>query len=123
MAGELAEYVPILCDKHEIDRELVSITVMDMLSRVVPGLPEKLSAKAERRLARMGVRVLLNTSVVRIGSDTIEYRDNGNLISEKTGTVIWAAGIEAADVTKKAAATLQSNGGGRIKLDSVSALA
>jgi NADH dehydrogenase len=118
MAGELAEYVPILCDKHEIDRELVSITVMDMLSRVVPGLPEKLSAKAERRLARMGVRVLLNTSVVRIGSDTIEYKDNGNLITEKTGTVIWAAGIEAADVTKKAAATLQSNGGGRIKLDS-----
>lgn len=117
MAGELAEYVPILCDKYEIGRELVSITVMDMLSRIVPALPEKLSAKAERRLARMGVRVLLNTSVMRVGSDVIEYGDNGNLISEKTGTVVWAAGIEATDVTQKAASALQSNGRGRIKLD------
>ncbi|MGE5614695.1 MAG: FAD-dependent oxidoreductase [Bacillota bacterium] len=117
MAGELAEYVPILCDKYEVDRELVSITVMDMLSRIVPALPEKLSAKAERRLRKMGVRVLLNTSVVSVGSDDIEYRDNGNFITEKTSTVIWAAGIEAADITQKAAATLQSNGRGRIKLD------
>lgn len=117
MAGELAEYVPILCDNYEIDRNLVSITVMDLLSRVVPTLPEKLSAKAERRLSRMGVRVLLNTSVVQVGSGFIEYRRHETNITEKTGTVIWAAGTEAADVTMKAATNLESNGRGRIKLD------
>ncbi len=118
MAGELAEYVPVLCDKYEIPRELVSISVIDVLSRTIPALPEKLSAKAERRLNKMGVRVLLETNVVNIGTDFIEIERNGKPVKEKSGTVIWAAGIEAADITAKAAQTLTSASRGRIQLDS-----
>lgn len=118
MAGELAEYVPVLCDKYEIPRETVTISVIDVLSRVVPALPEKLSAKAEKRLARMGVSVLLNTNVVNIGKDFIEIEVDGRTIREKSGTVIWAAGIEASDITAKAAQILASGKRGRIQLDS-----
>jgi len=117
MVGELAEYVPVLCDKYEIPRELVSISDIDVLSRTVPTLPEKLSAKAERRLKKMGVRVLLETNVVEIGADYIGIIINGELVKEKSGTVIWAAGIEASDVTAKAAQTLASAQRGRIKVD------
>lgn len=117
MAGELAEYVPILCDEYEIDRELVTIADIDVLPRTVPVLPEKLSAKVEKRLKKMGVKVLLNTSVVAIGSDFIEYRTDGKVTNEKTGTVIWAAGIEAADITSKVAQELKSESRGRISLD------
>lgn len=117
MAGELAEYMPVLCDKYEIDRELVSITDIDILPRTVPTLPEKLSAKVEKRLVRMGVRVMLNTGVVSIGSDYIDVKINDVVTRESTGTVIWAAGIEASKITSKAAETLQSGNRGRIKLD------
>jgi len=117
MAGELAEYVPILCDEYEIERELVTISVIDVLSRTVPVLPEKLSAKVERRLKKMGVKVLLNTGVVSIGSDFIEYKVNDKVIHEKSGTVIWAAGIEAADITADAAGKLESKARGRIQVD------
>lgn len=117
MAGELAEYVPILCDKYEIDRELVSISVIDVLDRTVPTMPPKLSAKVERRLKKMGVRVLLNTRVTDIGADFIEFSTDDKLTREATGTVIWAAGIEAADITSKAAEELDSAERGRIKLD------
>lgn len=117
MVAELAEYIPILCDKYEIDRELVSLTDIDILPRTVPTLPEKLSAKVERRLVKMGVRVLLNTGVVSIGSDFIEAKANDKLFRESTGTVIWAAGIESSEITSKAAQTLQSGNRGRIKLD------
>ena len=117
MAGELAEYVPVLCDKYEVDRDLVSISVIDVLDRTVPALPPKLSAKVEKRLKKMGVRVLLNTRVVSIGEDFIEFGNGEKPIHERTGTVIWAAGIEAADITGKAAGELESAGRGRIKVD------
>ncbi len=118
MAGELAEYVPVLCDEYEIERELVKINIIDVLTRTVPALPEKLSAKVEKRLNKMGVNVMLNTSVTSIGEDFIETKSNEKVTRASTGTVIWAAGIEAADITSKAATTLQSAGRGRIKLDS-----
>lgn len=117
MAGELAEYVPVLCDRYEIERELVSISVIDVLDRTVPTLPPKLSAKVERRLKKMGVRVLLNTRVVSIGEDFIEFGNGEDTTHERTGTVIWAAGIEAADITEKAAEDLEAAGRGRIKVD------
>ena len=117
MVGELAEYIPILCDKYELDRELVSITDIDVLPRTVPVLPEKLSAKVEKRLNKMGVKVMLNTGVVSIGEDYIEAKVNDTVVRKMTGTVIWAAGIEASDITTKAAQTLQSGNRGRIKLD------
>jgi NADH dehydrogenase len=117
MAGELAEYVPVLCDQYEIGRELVSISVIDVLTRTVPALPEKLSVKVEKRLRKMGVRILLNTGVMSIGKDYIEYKVNGAAKKESTGTVIWAAGVEASEITSKAAQVLQSGGRGRIMLD------
>jgi len=117
MAGELAEYVPILCDQYEIDRDLVSINILDILTRTVPTLPEKLSAKVEKRLRKMGVNVMLNTSVVSVGEDFIETKTNGEATRAKTGTVIWAAGIEVADITGKAGNALQTANKGRIKVD------
>lgn len=118
MAGELAEYVPILCEKYEIDRKLVTIRVVDMLSRTVPVLPEKLSGKVERRLNKMGVEVILNTGVVAVGEDFIETRINDKVTHTAAGTVIWAAGIEGSDITNEAAKTLESVKRGRIKVDS-----
>lgn len=117
MVGELAEYVPILCEKFEIDREDVTITNVDVLERTVPILPEKLSAKVEKRLAKMGVDVILKTGVCGMGKDYIELRQNDACVRKPTNTVIWTAGIESADITSEAAKTLSSANRGRIKLD------
>ncbi len=117
MAGELAEYAPILCANFEIDRKEVTICNVDVLSRTIPNLPEKLSEKVEKRMAKMGIRVMLNTSVVKVGEDFVETKSNDAIAREGTYTVIWAAGIESADVTAEAAKSLQSGGRGRIALD------
>ncbi|QIB70044.1 NAD(P)/FAD-dependent oxidoreductase [Aminipila butyrica] len=117
MAGELAEYAPILCKNFEIDRSEVTICNVDVLSRSIPNMPEKLSAKVEKRMEKMGVRIMMNTSVVRVGEDFVETKHNDHITSEGTYTVVWAAGIESADVTAEAAKSLQSGGRGRIALD------
>lgn len=117
MAGELAEYAPILCENFEIDRKEVTICDVDILSRTIPNLPEKLSEKVEKRMKKMGIRVMLNTGVVKVGKDFVETKFNDAITSEGTYTVIWAAGIEGADIAADAAKTLQSGGRGRIALD------
>jgi NADH dehydrogenase len=117
MAGELAEYAPILCDHFEIDRSEVTICDVDVLSRTIPNLPEKLSVKVERRMKKMGIRVMLSTGVVKVGKDFVETKANDVITREGTYTVVWAAGIEASDITSDAAKNLQSGGRGRIALD------
>jgi len=117
MVGELAEYIPILCEKYEIDRNIVTLCNVDILKRTIPILPEKLSNKVERRLNKMGVKLMLNTHVMSIGSDFIETKCNDKVTLANTGTVIWAAGIESAEITCEVAKTLPSAQRGRIKLD------
>jgi NADH dehydrogenase len=118
MAGELAEYVPILCEKYEIDRHSVTIVNVDILKRTVPNLPEKLSDKVEKRLKKMGVALMLNNGVCGIGPDFIDIKAGEVCTRYSTGTVIWAAGIESSDITNEAAKTLESVKRGRIAVDS-----
>ena len=117
MIGELAEYVPILCEKYEIERELVELVNVDVLKRAVPILPEKLSAKVEKRLAKMGVKMMLDSGVCAVGKNYIEVKKNDRCTRHDAGTIIWTAGIEGSDITNEAAKNLQSVGRGRIKTD------
>ena len=117
MAGELAEYVPILCERFEIDRKEVSLFNVDLVSRPVPTLPEKLSAKIQRRLEKMGVQMLLGTRVVAVGADYIDLSIEEQVNRQTTGTVIWVAGIESAHVTRKAGATVACAERGRLETD------
>lgn len=118
MVGELAEYVPILCENYGIDRKDVTLYNVDGLSRVIPNLPEKLSAKVERRLNKMGVTVVLNALVANIGTDFIELKQNDKVVKYESGTTIWAAGIQSADVTQNTKDSLEVVRGGRVQVDS-----
>ena len=118
MAGELAEYLPIICDKFEIDREDVTVGIIDVLDRTIPNLPPELSVKVEKRLKKMGVKTLLGTNVVALGENYIETKKNDVITRHDASTVIWGAGIESADITGEAAKVLESANRGRIKVDS-----
>lgn len=117
MAGELAEYMPILCREYGIDPHEVSLCEVDLLTRVVPTLPEKLSAKAEKRLKKMGVRLMLQTNVNRIGADSITVTSGERTETLPAGTVIWAAGIEGSRLVFDAAESLKVQKRGRIETD------
>lgn len=117
ISGELAEYAPILCDRFEIDRKDVSIFNVDLLSRVVPILPEKLSAKIQRRLEKMGVNILLNTKVAEIGPDYIDLCSEEKVSRHGAGTVIWVGGVESSHVTAKAGKTVSCDRRGRLNAD------
>ncbi|MCQ4636344.1 NAD(P)/FAD-dependent oxidoreductase [Anaerovorax odorimutans] len=117
MAGELAEYVPILCQKYEIEPDLVHVHDVDQLPRTVNILPEKISDKVRRRLEKMNVTVELGVGVMEVGPDYIDLKCGENTERRRAGTVIWTAGIESADIAGKAAKVLKSKGRGRLEAD------
>ncbi|MGC4019853.1 MAG: NAD(P)/FAD-dependent oxidoreductase [Muricomes sp.] len=117
MIGELAEYVPVLCEKYEIDRKEVTMVNVDVLSRPIPNLPEKLSAKVAKRLNKMGVQLCMNTSVTCVTENTIELKCNDKTETKDIGTVIWGAGIQSSPVAAAAADALEKQRGGRIPVD------
>ena len=117
MMGELAEYVPVLCERFHIKREDVKLVNVDGLSRAVPVLPEKLSGKVERRLKKMGVEVLLNANVVEVGENFIKMKEGEEVKQYTAGTIVWTAGIESAELTAEAAKEVKSGGRGRIAVD------
>ncbi|NLY70650.1 MAG: FAD-dependent oxidoreductase, partial [Clostridiales bacterium] len=117
MAGELAEYLPIICEKFEIDRNDVKITIIDILERTITLLPEELSRKVEKRLKKMGVNMMFGTYVVGVGEDYIETKKDDVVTRHDAAMVIWGAGIESADITGEAAKVLESARRGRIKVD------
>ncbi|MDR1000732.1 MAG: NAD(P)/FAD-dependent oxidoreductase [Clostridiales bacterium] len=98
MMGELAEYVPVLCERFGIDPKLVRLVEVDILERVCTILPPKQSDKVANRLKKMGVTLLLKTPVSEVGEDSISYKSEGGSTSVKTRTVIWTAGVEGADL-------------------------
>ncbi|MHB8131878.1 MAG: NAD(P)/FAD-dependent oxidoreductase [Mobilitalea sp.] len=116
MIGELAEYIPILCENFGIKRSDVSLYNVDGLSRPIPNLTEKLSNKVARRLDKMGVKLILNAFVNSIGADYIDLKQGDKINHFTAGTVIWAAGIQSADVTQEAGKALEANRG-RIQVD------
>ncbi len=116
MAGEIAEMVPSLCDRFEIDPSYVTMYDVDMLDRVCTILPTKLSDKVQRRLEKMGVKVKLKTNIVAVGEDYVEIVENGKTVRIDTCTAIWTAGVEGSDIAKGA----QEIGGmarGRVQTD------
>ena len=118
MAGELAELVPILCRRFDIDRSFVSIYEGDMLERAVPTLPEKLSAKVQRRLEKMGVTLMLGRGITDVQPEWVEYKAAGSEQVERleVHTVIWTAGIEGSEIAS-AATGLELKGRGRVQTD------
>lgn len=117
MVGELAEYVPFLCEKYDINRNEVSMVNVDGLSRPIPNLPEKLSDKVTNRLNKMGVKLIMGAFVAGVGEDYIELKQNDKITRYYCGTVIWAAGIQSTEITKQAGETLELQRGGRIQVD------
>ncbi|HWT75078.1 MAG TPA: NAD(P)/FAD-dependent oxidoreductase, partial [Mobilitalea sp.] len=118
MIGELAEYVPILCEKYEIKRSEVTMVNVDGLARPIPNLPERLSNKVTKRMEKMGIKLIMGAFVTNVGSDFIELKQNDKILHFSVGTVIWAAGIQSADITKEAGSSLELTRGNRIQVDS-----
>lgn len=89
MVGELVEWTKVLAHQFKVDREEISVSIVDILPKILPILPDKLIHKATRRLYKMGVKVLLDCPMEKI--DKTYASIGGQIVN--THTVIWTAGV------------------------------
>ena len=82
-----------------IDPGKARIILLDAGDRVVPTFSEKLSAKAGRYLAELGVTVRDGARATGIDPDGVTIEVGGQSERLAARTVIWAAGVRAAELS------------------------
>lgn len=91
LAGELAVYVRELARLHGVSASLVTIDLVEAMSRVLPTLEPEMSERVLKQLQHLGVNVLLGRSVTKEEAEQVYLKD----MQMKTKTVIWTAGVKA----------------------------
>ena len=120
LSGAIAEIArqTLKNDFRSINPEEAQIILMDGAPRVLMPFPEKLSEKAHRSLARLGVEVRPGAMVKHVNEEglTIESEKGAESIAAKT--VLWAGGITASPLGKILASRThaEADKGGRVKV-------
>lgn len=78
-------------DRIDPDKD-IRITLVEAADRVLPAVPERLSAEVMQLLRKIGVDVRLKARVTEVRADGVALADGTFLPSE---LVVWAAGVKA----------------------------
>lgn len=110
IVGAGATGVELAAELHKTTRELVAfgldkinperdvkISLIEAGPRILPALPEKLSASAEELLRSLNVQVLTGERVTAVAADGVSTASGKTIPAELT---VWAAGIKAPDFLK-----------------------
>ena len=92
--GELSRHT-LRGNFHHIDPAMAHVLLLEGMDRVLPSYPPKLSAKASKALARLGVTVRVNTVVTNIQTENVTIRSGAQIEHIAARTVLWAAGVDA----------------------------
>jgi NADH:ubiquinone reductase (H+-translocating) len=98
MAGSLAELAQVVLkdDFRRIDPSLTQVILIEAGPKLLPAFPGDLPDYTRTRLEKMGVTVQLNSPVSDVGQGYVVA--GGHRI--ESPIIIWAAGIEASEVTR-----------------------
>ncbi len=97
LAGALAEIKKGILPKDypDLDTRLAQIHIVQSGDRILQGMSEKASQKAEDFLEKLGVNIWKNVRVTNYDGKTVTT--NSDLTFE-TATVVWAAGVKGATI-------------------------
>lgn len=98
MAGQIAELSrrTLTHDFRRIDPSMSRIVLLDAAPHVLGHFGDRLSARAEKELEKLGVEVQLNATVVDLDEDGIEVKDaDGSTRRIESWCKVWAAGVSA----------------------------
>ena len=87
------EVVAYGLDRVDADKD-IRLALIEAAPRVLPALPERLSASTERLLRKLGVEVHTGARVAEVLADGVRLADGRILPAE---LVVWAAGVKGAD--------------------------
>lgn len=100
LAGAFAELTRRVLkrDFRRIDPSHARVILIEAGPRILPQFTERLSAKAEKQLAGMGVEVRVAARVESMGEGYLTLADGSRIESQN---MIWAAGVAAHPLTRE----------------------
>jgi NADH dehydrogenase len=107
MAGQIAELArdALPRDFHSVDPRRARILLVEASERLLPTFPPRLSSRAAQTLERLGVTVLLDTTVVGLDRESVLSKGpDGKSTHVPTRTIVWAAGVVASELAAALAA-------------------
>jgi NADH dehydrogenase len=107
MAGQLAELArdALPRDFHSVDPRRARILLVEASERLLPTFQPRLSSRAAQTLERLGVTVLLRTTVVGLdGEAVLSKGPDGETTHVPSRTIVWAAGVVASELAAALAA-------------------
>ncbi|MCX6753363.1 MAG: FAD-dependent oxidoreductase [Candidatus Nomurabacteria bacterium] len=90
VAGDLAYFMRDLAKEYKVDPSLITIDIVEGGSRLLPTLPEKVSARILSRLRSIGINVFLNRTMEKEEVEQVFIKG----MSIRSKTVIWTAGTQ-----------------------------
>lgn len=85
-------------DFRSIRPQEARILLLDAAPRVLPTYPPELSARAEKSLIALGVRPILNCTVVGVDDEGLDIENGSGPGRIASHTVLWAAGVAASEL-------------------------
>lgn len=82
----------------KIDNSCLQVTLVEAGPRLLPALPENLSAAVLDELQEMGANVKLNTMITEAQPNTLITKDGEEI---KADLIVWAAGVRTSTVTQQ----------------------
>jgi NADH dehydrogenase len=111
--GEMSRYT-LARDFRSIDPRQTRVMLVEAGPRILPSFDAKLAARAMRDLESLGVQVWTHSRVTNVGAGGVDVGNEHVAAS----TVLWAAGVRAADVGRTlSGATLDQVGRVRVNPD------
>lgn len=114
MAGSLAELSQVVLkdDFRRIDPSLAQVHLIEAGPKLLPMFPGDLPDYTRQRLEAMGVTVHLNSPVKEVGKGYVQMAER----RIDSDIIVWAAGVEASEVTRTLAG-IPLDRGGRIQVE------
>ena len=112
LAGELAEELPDLAKRHDLDPKLCQVILIDAGPSILAGSSPELVAKANSILRDLGVIVRTNAAVTQVSEEGVVLK-GGEVIAG--GVFVWAGGVKAPEVVAGSGLAVGHNG--RVKVD------
>lgn len=114
LAAELADFLTQTMKREypRLRRDEATITVIEAMDTLLPGMKPEVQAKVRERLEAKGVRVLLSTPVSGATDDRVKTESAGEI---RARTLVWTAGIAANPLM--ATFPFERGRGGRILCD------
>lgn len=90
--SELSNLVKILSWKYGYPPQKMEIVVVEGTSQLIPGLSDRLSRDAYKRLEELGVRVMLSSFIVKVTDGFLDFKNGERLAYD---LLVWSAGVKA----------------------------